>query len=67
MAGRFVVPALQRLGFEVRGQYHRQPGKAARRRLAADELSRKPWILVHWLPGVTRSFISQRNWEKYLR
>jgi len=28
MAGRFVVPALQRLGFEVRGQYHRQPGKA---------------------------------------
>lgn len=28
MAGRFVVPALQRLGFEVRGQYHREPGKA---------------------------------------
>ena len=27
MAGRFVVPALQRLGFEVRGQYHREPGK----------------------------------------
>jgi nucleoside-diphosphate-sugar epimerase len=28
MAGRFVVPALQRLGFEVRAQYHREPGKA---------------------------------------
>jgi nucleoside-diphosphate-sugar epimerase len=28
VAGRFVVPALQRLGFEVRGQYHRQAGKA---------------------------------------
>jgi nucleoside-diphosphate-sugar epimerase len=28
MAGRFVVPALQRLGFKVRGQYHREPGKA---------------------------------------
>jgi nucleoside-diphosphate-sugar epimerase len=28
MAGRFVVPALQRLGFRVRGQYHREPGKA---------------------------------------
>ena len=23
-----MVPALQRLGFEVRGQYHREPGKA---------------------------------------
>jgi nucleoside-diphosphate-sugar epimerase len=28
MAGHFVVPALQRLGFEVRGQYHRKPGNA---------------------------------------
>ena len=28
MAGRFVVPALQSLGFEVRGQYHREPGNA---------------------------------------
>ena len=28
MAGHFVVPALQRLGFEVRGQYHRWPGQA---------------------------------------
>ena len=28
MAGRFVVPALQRLGFEVRGQYNREPGNA---------------------------------------
>ena len=27
MAGRFVVPALQRLGFEVRGQYSKQPGQ----------------------------------------
>jgi len=27
MAGRFVVPALRRLGFEVRGQFHRRPGK----------------------------------------
>src|SRR5580700_5790375 len=28
MAGRFVVPALQSHGFEVRGQYHREPGNA---------------------------------------
>jgi nucleoside-diphosphate-sugar epimerase len=27
MAGRFVVPALQRLGFQVRGQYRTQPGQ----------------------------------------
>jgi nucleoside-diphosphate-sugar epimerase len=27
-AGRFVVPALQRLGFDVRGQYRRAPGQA---------------------------------------
>lgn len=27
MAGRFVVPALQRLGFEVRGQYREKPGQ----------------------------------------
>jgi nucleoside-diphosphate-sugar epimerase len=29
MAGHFVVPALQRLGYKVRGQYHRHPGNAA--------------------------------------
>jgi len=28
MAGRFVVPALQQLGFKVRGQYRREPGNA---------------------------------------